>query len=216
MVTARGSEADKVRGLATGADDYVTKPLSFPELVARVAAALRRARAAVATGRRPSTIELPGIRIDGRSHRVDVGRARWSTSRPTEYRLLRHLASAPGVLVTRAEPPVTVWGPGYREDHHLCGSRSATSGQARPQRRPPDERFIETEVRAGLPVLARRRRGRSASGYPPERRASLSPARRRRRTASRAAATRATSAWVRAQARAGSRGTRIRTWLRRT
>lgn len=60
VVTARGSEADKVRGLASGADDYVTKPLSFPELVARVAAALRRARGAAAVPAQRRRSSIPG------------------------------------------------------------------------------------------------------------------------------------------------------------
>ncbi len=147
VVTARGSEADKVRGLATGADDYVTKPLSFPELVARVAAALRRARPISATPAATATIERSGIRIDGRSHQVLVTGAPVHLT-PTEYRLLRHLAERAGALVPHADLLVAVWGPGYRDDHHLLRvairNLRAKLGAAAPGRR-----FIATEYGLG-------------------------------------------------------------------
>ena len=117
VVSARGAETDKVRGLASGADDYVTKPVSFPELVARIGAALRRARS---WSQVPDAPELrhPGLVIDGRSHRVIVeGHAVHLT--PTEYRLLRHLAEHPDALVSHSELLATIWGPGYRDDFHL-------------------------------------------------------------------------------------------------
>ena len=147
VVTARGSEADKVRGLATGADDYMTKPLSFPELVARVAAALRRARALPPTAAAMTTIERPGIRIDGRSHQVLVADAPVHLT-PTEYRLLRHLAERDGVLVPHADLLVAVWGPGYRNDHHLL--RVAIRNlRAKLEAAAPARRFIETEYGLG-------------------------------------------------------------------
>jgi two-component system KDP operon response regulator KdpE len=147
VVTARGSEADKVRGLAAGADDYVTKPLSFPELVARVAAALRRARGPAGARAALATIDLPGLRLDGLSHRVEVEGSVVHLT-PTEYRLLRHLADRPGVLVPHAELLVAVWGSGYREDHHLLrvtirNLRARLAGAA------PNRRFIETEYGLG-------------------------------------------------------------------
>ena len=147
VVTARGSEADKVRGLAAGADDYVTKPLSFPELVARVAATLRRAHAVPAAAAATATIERPGIRIDGRSHQVLVAGAPVHLT-PTEYRLLRHLAERDGILVSRADLLVAVWGPGYRDAHHLLRvtvrNLRAKLGAAAPARR-----FIETQYGLG-------------------------------------------------------------------
>jgi DNA-binding response OmpR family regulator len=147
VVTARGSEADKVRGLATGADDYVTKPLSFPELVARVAAALRRARGAVGLAEGAPVIELPGLRIDGRGHRVEVDATPVHLT-PTEYRLLRQLAERPGTLQSHADLLVAVWGQGYRDDHHLLRvtirNLRAKLGAAAPGRR-----FIETEYGLG-------------------------------------------------------------------
>jgi DNA-binding response OmpR family regulator len=147
VVTARGSEADKIRGLAAGADDYVTKPLSFPELVARVAAALRRARALPAAAAAGTTIERPGLRIDGHSHQVLVADVSVHLT-PTEYRLLRHMAERDGVLLPRADLLVAVWGPGYRDDHHLLRvtirNLRAKLGAAAPARR-----FIETAYGLG-------------------------------------------------------------------
>ncbi len=147
VVTARGAEADKVRGLAAGADDYVTKPLSFPELVARVAAALRRARALAPAATAATTIERPGMRIDGRSHQVLVADAPVHLT-PTEYRLLRHLAERDGVLVPHTDLLVAVWGPGYRDDHHLL--RVAIRNlRAKLVAAAPARRFIETEYGLG-------------------------------------------------------------------
>src|SRR5438552_14955136 len=89
MVTARSSEADKVRGLKLGADDYVTKPLSFPELMARIEAALRRA--ATPNPERPRRIQHRDLLIDLDDHRA---RYRGTEIRltPTEFRLLAYLA----------------------------------------------------------------------------------------------------------------------------
>lgn len=147
VVTARGSEADKVRGLAIGADDYVTKPLSFPELVARVAAALRRGRALRATAGATATIERPGVRIDGRTHQVLVAGAPVHLT-PTEHRLLRHLAERDGALVSHADLLAAVWGPGYRDDHHLL--RVAIRNlRAKLAAAAPRRRFIATEYGLG-------------------------------------------------------------------
>jgi len=118
FVTARDAEADKIRGLSLGADDYVTKPISFPELVARVAAALRRT---IDWSRRDDAapeIRRPGLVIDTRSRRVYAdGRPVHLT--PTEYRLLCYLADRPDEVVPHAALLTAVWGPGYGDDIHL-------------------------------------------------------------------------------------------------
>jgi DNA-binding response OmpR family regulator len=152
VVTARGSEADKVRGLAMGADDYVTKPLSFPELVARVAAALRRSRGAGAMTGEEATIERPGIRIDGLRHRVEVaGKPVHLT--PTEYRVLRHLAERPGALLAHAELLTAAWGAGYRSDHHLLRA-TIRNIRARLGAVAPERRFIETAYGLGYRFIS--------------------------------------------------------------
>lgn len=105
MLTARTEEADRVRGLETGADDYVTKPFSPKELVARVAAVLRRMRPALAGEK----LSYAGIEMDLVSHRlrrdgqpVAIG--------PTEFRLLRHFLEHPGRVFSRERLLDSVWG----------------------------------------------------------------------------------------------------------
>jgi DNA-binding response OmpR family regulator len=117
LVTARDAEQDKIRGLGAGADDYVTKPLSFPELMARIEAVLRRtaARTAAVTG---EEVRHPGLVIDGRAHRVEAEGHEIHLTR-TEYRLLRHLAERPESVVGHADLLTAVWGAGYRDDLHL-------------------------------------------------------------------------------------------------
>jgi two-component system KDP operon response regulator KdpE len=152
VVTALGAEADKVRGLASGADDYVTKPLSFPELIARVAAALRRARSSAEAAQRERPLELDGLRIDGRRHRVEVDGQEVHLT-PTEYRLLRHLAERPGVLVEHGELLGAVWGPAYRDDHHLL-RETIRNVRARLAAAAPGRRFIETQYGLGYRFAA--------------------------------------------------------------
>jgi two-component system phosphate regulon response regulator PhoB len=104
MLTARGQEDDRVRGLETGADDYVTKPFSPKELVARAGAVLRRVRPALAA----ETLDYAGVQMDLAAHRVRRdGRA--VSLGPTEYRLLRHFLENPGRVFSRQQLLDTVW-----------------------------------------------------------------------------------------------------------
>jgi DNA-binding response OmpR family regulator len=116
MVTARSSESDKVRGLKLGADDYITKPLSFPELVARVEAALRRA--STPTPDRPRRIQHRDLVIDLDEHRAKV-RGEDVRLTPTEFRLLAYLVEHAGQLVAHRQVLSAVWGSGYDADVHL-------------------------------------------------------------------------------------------------
>ena len=105
MLTARGEETERVRGLATGADDYVVKPFSVPELVARVRALLRRAKPDhISTLLRAGDIELD--RETKRVHRA----GRELHLGPTEFRLLEFLMQSPGRVFSREQLLDSVWG----------------------------------------------------------------------------------------------------------
>lgn len=107
MLTARGEEEDRVRGLETGADDYVTKPFSPRELVARVNAVLRRVRPALAG----EQLVYADIEMDTVGHRVR--RAGKSVQLgPTEFRLLKHFLEHPGWVFSRERLLDAVWGHG--------------------------------------------------------------------------------------------------------
>ena len=104
MLTARGEEDDRVRGLETGADDYITKPFSPKELVARAGAVLRRVRPALAA----ETLDYGGLEMDLAAHRVKRNGAPVQLG-PTEYRLLRHFLENPGRVFSRQQLLETVW-----------------------------------------------------------------------------------------------------------
>jgi two-component system, OmpR family, phosphate regulon response regulator PhoB len=105
MLTARGEEADKVRGLEVGADDYVTKPFSPVELIARVRALLRRAQ----PGLSAETLNFADLTMDLAAHRVRRdGRA--VHLGPTEFRLLHYLLQNPGRVFSREQLLDAVWG----------------------------------------------------------------------------------------------------------
>jgi len=105
MLTARGEEEDRIRGLKTGADDYVTKPFSPRELMARVEALLRRSRPSLAGG----TLTFADIELDPTSHRVRrAGNALHLG--PTEFRLLRYFMERPNRVLSRQQILDGVWG----------------------------------------------------------------------------------------------------------
>jgi two-component system, OmpR family, phosphate regulon response regulator PhoB len=104
MLTARGEESDRIRGLETGADDYVTKPFSPRELIARVGAVLRRVRPALAG----KQLAYGDIEMDVGAHRVRRG-GRTVQLGPTEFRLLRHLMESPSRVFSRERLLDAVW-----------------------------------------------------------------------------------------------------------
>jgi two-component system phosphate regulon response regulator PhoB len=105
MVTARGEEAERVRGLDTGADDYVAKPFSMVELFARIRAVLRRIRPGLAEDQ----IRVGDVLLDRASHRVRRSE-RDVRLGPTEFRLLEHLMQHPGRVFSREQLLDAVWG----------------------------------------------------------------------------------------------------------
>ncbi len=109
VLTARGDEADKVRGLETGADDYVTKPFALRELLARVAALLRRSAGRTSVGPAAAAIRFGDVELDPAIREVRRGGAPVAL-RPKEYDLLQALARREGRLAERAELLREVWG----------------------------------------------------------------------------------------------------------
>ncbi len=105
MLTARGEEADRVRGLQCGADDYITKPFSLPELNARIKAVLRRAGPVEDKG----TLDFEDIHMDFTTHKVTRGEREVNLG-PTEFRLLRYLMTKPKQVFSREELLRSVWG----------------------------------------------------------------------------------------------------------
>lgn len=105
MLTARGEESDRIRGLDTGADDYVTKPFSTTELMARVRAVLRRLR----PGLKDDKITEGDIVVDRVAHRV-MRKGEEVHLGPTEFRLLDHFLQHPGRVFSREQLLDTIWG----------------------------------------------------------------------------------------------------------
>src|SRR6476619_5700781 len=105
LLTARSEEGDRIRGLTTGADDYVVKPFSLPELMARVRAILRR----TSPERIASVLTVGDIELDRDSHRVTRGGKAIHLG-PTEFRLLEFLMQSPGRVFSRAQLLDSVWG----------------------------------------------------------------------------------------------------------
>ena len=105
MLTARSEEADRVRGLDSGADDYITKPFSPKELIARVRAVLRRTRPSISA----EQLSFADIEMDLTAHKVTRG-GRATHLGPTEFRLLRHFMEHPGRVFSREQLLDSVWG----------------------------------------------------------------------------------------------------------
>ena len=111
ILTARGEQGDRIRGLNTGADDYISKPFSPDELIARINAVLRRARPSIGAEQLAYSdvaMDLVGHRVTRNGRRVELG--------PTEFRLLRFFIEHPGRVFSRAQLIDSVWGHGIYVD----------------------------------------------------------------------------------------------------
>jgi two-component system, OmpR family, KDP operon response regulator KdpE len=142
VLSAIGEEEQKVRALEAGADDYVTKPFSPRELVARLQAALRRASPDSAA----PVLTADGLELDLAAHAVHVDGAEVHLT-PIEYDLLKTLMQNRGRLLTHSALLTAVWGQSYAED--LATLRSHIANLRRKVERPDDTRHIRTESGIG-------------------------------------------------------------------
>jgi DNA-binding response OmpR family regulator len=133
MLTAKSEEVDKLIGLAVGADDYLTKPFSPRELVARIRAIMRRARSGAPA--------VPGLEVDPGTRIARVDGVTLNLTR-TEFDILAALARDPGVVVDRPTLLASVWGPDYGDDHlvdvHVANLRRKLGDD------PEQPRFVAT------------------------------------------------------------------------
>jgi DNA-binding response OmpR family regulator len=144
MLTAKSTELDRVVGLEVGADDYVTKPFSILELMARVKALLRRVEALspAHSERSRSVIEHRGLRIDKQKRKVAIdGREIRLTAK--EFDLLVHFAAHPGRVFTRSQLLDRVWGYGHEGYEHTVNSH-INRLRAKIESDPSEPRYIET------------------------------------------------------------------------
>jgi len=151
VLSARGQEQDKVAALDAGADDYLTKPFSVPELLARLRVALRHA-AKAGGDERGALVEVGDLRIDMGARRVTLGSAELRLTN-VEYKLLVALARHPGRVQTHAQLMREVWGPGSESQVHTLRvfmsqlRRKLESDPARP-------RYLLTEQGVGYRFAA--------------------------------------------------------------
>ncbi|WP_157465656.1 response regulator transcription factor [Cellulomonas sp. Leaf395] len=120
MLTARAEEVDTLIGLSVGADDYITKPFSPRELMARVGVLMRRPRRAPSHASPPASpaLEVGALTVDVEARETHVGGRRIDLTR-TEFDILAALASRPGSVLSRRALIDAVWGPGWVGDDHL-------------------------------------------------------------------------------------------------
>lgn len=146
MVTVNGQKSDRLKGFGLGADDYIPKPVDFPELIARVKAVLRR----VGLSRYedgPSTFHNGEIEIDWRSHQVYVRGERVKLS-PTEFKILSCLIKNRGWIVTHEQLLEKAWGPNYIGDKSFVKLYIRYLRQ-KIEENPHNPRFILTERGVG-------------------------------------------------------------------
>jgi len=154
MVTARGQDQDKVRGLDLGADDYLTKPFSVEELLARVRAVLRRAQfTASEQAQTMRTTTIGELSIEYGQHLVKLGEREIELA-PTEYRILAYLAQNAGRVVTQDLLLEHIWGTEYLGEGHLLQVNiNRLRHKIEPD--PMHPRYILTKVGIGYLLAAR-------------------------------------------------------------
>ncbi|MGQ9515797.1 MAG: response regulator transcription factor [Anaerolineae bacterium] len=159
MLTVKGEEEDRVRGLDLGADDYITKPFSPRELVSRIRAVLRRVEAALPASQGLVVVD-DDLQIDFDRREVIV-RGTPIKLRPTEHRLLYHLVNNAGWVMTHEMLLSKVWGHEYRDDHQLL-RLYITYLRQKIEPDPSNPKYILTEHGIGYRFMDFRGRGRRA------------------------------------------------------
>jgi two-component system KDP operon response regulator KdpE len=145
MLTVRNSEADKVAALDAGADDYVTKPFSMPELLARIRSCLRRVPYLTSSG--PATIRFGNVEINCETRHVSVD-GKDVRFTPKEFELLHYLATRPNMTISHGKLLQTVWGPNYADElPYLHVFVNQIRKKIEPD--PSTPRYVLTEWRVG-------------------------------------------------------------------
>lgn len=154
IVTARGQDQDKVKGLDLGADDYLTKPFSVDELLARVRAVLRRAQflGNDAAGGRTTTTTIGELALDYAQHLVTLA-GKELTLTPTEYRLLTYLAQNVGRVITQDLLLEHVWGEDYLGESHML-QVNVNRLRRKLEVDPTHPRYLKTKVGIGYMLVA--------------------------------------------------------------
>jgi DNA-binding response OmpR family regulator len=163
MVTAKGEEEERIRGLELGADDYVTKPFSPRELVSRVRAVLRRTE--ISSESTHGLIEIDDhLKIDFDRHEVRL-EGKLINLRPTEYRLLYYLVQNAGWVVSHDQILTNVWGYEYRDQPHYVRLYINYLRQ-KLENNPTDPKYILTERGLGYRFVDFRRESSSSPEQP--------------------------------------------------
>lgn len=145
MLTVRNTEEDKVAALDAGADDYVTKPFSMPELLARIRASLRRAPLSALSG--PPVVSFEGVEINFASHHVSV-RGKEVRLTPKEFDLLHYLVANADVVIPHGKLLQAIWGPDYGDQvEYLHVFMNQLRKKIEPD--PGKPRYLITEPRVG-------------------------------------------------------------------
>lgn len=153
MLTARSAELDRVLGLELGADDYLTKPFSIRELVARVKALLRRQAALAPATTAPSTLDCGGLHIDVERRTVTIDKHSVELT-AREFDLLLHFARHPGRVFSRAQLLDQVWGYGHEGYEHTVNSH-INRLRAKIEQDPAKPRYVLTVWSVGYKFAER-------------------------------------------------------------
>lgn len=152
ILTARGQETDKLKGFASGADDYVTKPFSADELLARMEAVMRRGSIRPQQDTATEVLEVGEVRLEPAVRRTSIGGREIDLTR-TEFQLLHNLAANAGRVMVQEELLRRVWGPGYESDSALLHTTIARL-RRKLEVDPAAPRYIQTRRGIGYVLQA--------------------------------------------------------------